>query len=168
MEMYYLKSRYYDSEWGRFINPDSVFDTKATVTGTNMYLYCNNNPVLYRDSNGLSTSYTPTQLMANLLGSIFAIAVIAEIFNSEYQLEFLAYISNLDVDIVTLFEKLVVLIEAFYTDIKDAIQSGISGMAIAAASWPFAAALGPISVPYLLITAAEGFAIGVLEFVLEE
>ena len=43
---YYLQSRYYNPEWGRFLNADSTtFDTGADLIGHNMYLYCANNPI---------------------------------------------------------------------------------------------------------------------------
>ena len=49
---YYLNSRYYDPEIGRFINADGYLSTGVGITGTNMFAYCNNNPVLFEDSNG--------------------------------------------------------------------------------------------------------------------
>ena len=53
--LYYLQSRYYNPEWGRFLNTD---DTSIMLTKTddafsaNMYLYCNNNPVNKVDYDG--------------------------------------------------------------------------------------------------------------------
>ena len=49
---YYLQSRYYDPEVGRFINSDRYVSTGQGVLGYNMFAYCNNNPVLLRDSTG--------------------------------------------------------------------------------------------------------------------
>lgn len=50
---YYLQSRYYDPVYHRFINADSYASTNATnATACNMFAYCYNNPVIYRDSNG--------------------------------------------------------------------------------------------------------------------
>ena len=50
---YYLKSRYYDPWTSRFINADRVefLDTQS-IGGTNLFAYCNNNPVMYSDSTG--------------------------------------------------------------------------------------------------------------------
>ena len=42
--LYYLQSRYYDPDVGRFINADSLVDTRSLV-GHNMFAYCWNNPV---------------------------------------------------------------------------------------------------------------------------
>ena len=50
--LYYLRSRYYSPSWGRFLNADKHFDTGVGVLGTNMYIYCNNNPVMYTDHSG--------------------------------------------------------------------------------------------------------------------
>lgn len=50
---YYLKSRYYNPEWCRFISPDCLFIAGDAITGGNMYAYCNNNPVSYVDPSGM-------------------------------------------------------------------------------------------------------------------
>ena len=48
--MYYLQTRYYDSNIGRFLNADSaLYDG---LLGYNMYAYCNNDPVNYVDHAG--------------------------------------------------------------------------------------------------------------------
>ena len=49
---YYLNSRYYDPEIGRFISPDSYISTGVGILSNNMYAYCWNNPVNYYDSYG--------------------------------------------------------------------------------------------------------------------
>ena len=48
---YYLNTRYYDPEVGRFINADSVLDNRGVNT-INMFAYCGNNPVNNIDSDG--------------------------------------------------------------------------------------------------------------------
>lgn len=52
-ELYYLQSRYYVPQWGRFLNADIFIDTGMGVFGTNMYAYCNNDPVNLIDPDGL-------------------------------------------------------------------------------------------------------------------
>ena len=49
---YYLKSRYYDPQIGRFINADGYASTGQSYLGYNMFTYCNNAPVSFKDSNG--------------------------------------------------------------------------------------------------------------------
>ena len=50
---YYLQSRYYDPEIGRFINADSYASTDATgLLSTNMFAYCENDPVNKSDPDG--------------------------------------------------------------------------------------------------------------------
>ena len=41
---YYLQSRYYDPQIGRFINADAFVSTGQGLLGNNMFAYCNNNP----------------------------------------------------------------------------------------------------------------------------
>ena len=50
--LYYLQSRYYNPKWGRFLNADGYVNTGMGLLGHNMYAYCNNNPVMYVDSDG--------------------------------------------------------------------------------------------------------------------
>ena len=49
---YYLQSRYYDPEIGRFINADEYISTGRGVLGCNVYAYCNNCPIMFSDSSG--------------------------------------------------------------------------------------------------------------------
>lgn len=49
---YYLGSRFYSPELGRFLNADVYQDTQQGVVGTNMFAYCNNNPICYVDPYG--------------------------------------------------------------------------------------------------------------------
>ena len=51
--LYYLMSRYYDPQIGRFISPDTQDYLKPeTIGGVDLYAYCNNNPVMYVDFQG--------------------------------------------------------------------------------------------------------------------
>ena len=50
--MYYLNSRYYHPEIGRFINADGLVQTGQGILDKNMFAYCLNNPVNYVDPNG--------------------------------------------------------------------------------------------------------------------
>ena len=42
---YYLQSRYYNPEVGRFISSDVLLSTGQGVLGHNAYAYCGNNPL---------------------------------------------------------------------------------------------------------------------------
>ena len=48
--LYYLRSRYYNPMWGRFINADVLMKE-------NLYCYCENNPLVLIDSSGKSSRY---------------------------------------------------------------------------------------------------------------
>ncbi len=52
-ELYYLQSRYYDPEIGRFLNADGYISTDVTdPIAYNMFAYCQNNPVMFSDPSG--------------------------------------------------------------------------------------------------------------------
>ena len=50
---YYLQTRYYDPQVGRFINADAVdYADPQILNGINLYAYCLNNPIMYLDPTG--------------------------------------------------------------------------------------------------------------------
>lgn len=53
-DLYYVSSRYYDPEIGRFINADDVglLGANGDFASLNLFAYCGNNPVSRADSNG--------------------------------------------------------------------------------------------------------------------
>jgi len=52
-QLYYLQSRYYNPEWGRFINADGIIGRTGGLLEHNLFAYCLNNVVNGRDSHGL-------------------------------------------------------------------------------------------------------------------
>ena len=52
--LYYVSSRYYDPEIGRFLNADEAtyLGASGTILGYNLFAYCENNPVNYEDPTG--------------------------------------------------------------------------------------------------------------------
>ncbi|MBO5065202.1 MAG: RHS repeat-associated core domain-containing protein [Clostridia bacterium] len=60
--MYYLQSRYYDPQTGRFINADDTnyLNATGTVLGCNLFAYCENDPVNFVDSSGFYKDYAFT------------------------------------------------------------------------------------------------------------
>ena len=73
--LYYLNSRYYDSELGRFINADSIdnIDTE-NLNGFNLYMYCANNPIMLSDEDGDSWW---KKIFATLAVVVAVVAVVA-------------------------------------------------------------------------------------------
>ena len=53
--LYYLQSRYYNPQWGRFLNADGYINANGDLIGFNMYAYCSNNPVMNVDPTGHGT-----------------------------------------------------------------------------------------------------------------
>ena len=48
--LYYLQSRYYNPDVGRFINADGYISTGQGLTGYNMFAYCGNPECIYRSN----------------------------------------------------------------------------------------------------------------------
>ena len=51
-KLYYLNSRYFNPEWGRFINIDNLISFISDSLETNLYIYTNNNCINKVDSSG--------------------------------------------------------------------------------------------------------------------
>ena len=87
--LYYLQSRYYDSNTGRFINADIFVSTGIDLLDSNMYAYCCNNPVIYADYNGkdaiLITSFKPGHNGVPVVGHS---ALLVDSGNGWYFIEF--------------------------------------------------------------------------------
>ena len=77
--MYYLQSRYYNPEVGRFINADECFylSKGGTVLGCNQFPYCENNPICRIDDIGkfwialIVASVSLAYLGNNLVHSVY-------------------------------------------------------------------------------------------------
>ena len=67
--LYYLQSRYYDPDTGRFINADAAIGQIGNVQGNNMFAYCFNNPVNMSDSTGNWSK----------LSTVFAVVAVAAV-----------------------------------------------------------------------------------------
>ena len=84
-KLYFLKTRYYDPEVGRFISPDSIeYLDPETINGLNLYAYCGNNPVMNVDPNGTSwwTDFW-NSLAGKIVGTILVVAaVVVSIFTA--------------------------------------------------------------------------------------
>ena len=82
--MYYLESRYYDPEIRRFISADNVVIT--SLAGTNLYMYCGNNPVNMTDPSGknaidvlyaIRDKFQEMETQAGELGVLFGLGALA-------------------------------------------------------------------------------------------
>jgi RHS repeat-associated protein len=74
--LYYVSSRYYDPEIGRFINADTTDILTATpmgLTDKNLFAYCDNNPVMRADHGGDFWHIVAGAAIGGLIGGISSI-----------------------------------------------------------------------------------------------
>ena len=84
-DLYYLQTRYYDPEVGRFISQDDVsYLAPDNINGLNLYAYCGNNPVMATDPTG-TTEWWEWLLAGGIVaalvvGSVLTGGMIAMVF----------------------------------------------------------------------------------------
>ena len=169
LQLYYLMSRYYDPQTGRFINVDSLeYLDPETIGGLNLYVYCGNNPVMGIDPLGTSKLGSIFKIIGSVV--LLAAAVVGAIYSGNILLVGAAIggvvgmISNVIVDLSDG--------EANLESIADSIFAGtVTGMA----SGALAASGAPLEVQiagnalinsgyYLVDTLAKGKPIDPSEF----
>lgn len=68
---YYLQTRYYDPQMGRFLNADEIgYLDPETIHGCNLYAYCKNNPIMGIDPMGTFELFTLIAIAALVVLSI--------------------------------------------------------------------------------------------------
>ena len=83
-KLYYLQSRYYNPSWGRFINADGYVSTDtAAVLSSNVFAYCENNPVNHYDPNGC-IAFSLSLAFAGAAVNVFTTAVAAMVTGKTY------------------------------------------------------------------------------------
>ena len=78
--LYYLQSRYYVPEWGRFLNADGseiLEFAQGNLIGANLFAYCKNNPINMQDKKG----YIPAWVAGAAFSAIFTYLI----YIAEYQ-----------------------------------------------------------------------------------
>ncbi len=81
--LYYLQSRYYNPEWGRFLNCDDtniLLATQGETHNANLFAYCNNNPVNAVDYKGYKTEKLNTgeEIAVNYITALYCIILLEE------------------------------------------------------------------------------------------
>ena len=79
--LYYLQSRYYNAEWGRFINGDNYGGTKGEILSHNVFAYCLNNPVNMEDGSGCFA--LPIALGILAVASVVTTAIVVQNHNNK-------------------------------------------------------------------------------------
>ena len=73
---YYLHARYYNPEWSRFINSDTIVASVGDTAVHNVFIYCANNPVMLKDEDGRWPGWI-TAVVAVAVAVVVAAAVVA-------------------------------------------------------------------------------------------
>ena len=78
LNLYYLQTRYYDPQTGRFINADGIeyaLEQYKNINALNLYSYCNNNPIMGIDPEGTIN----WKKIFNIIGVAVAMVAVAAV-----------------------------------------------------------------------------------------
>ena len=76
--LYYLRSRYYNPEWRRFVNVDTLLGHVGTLGSHNLFAYCRNMPVGNKDPDGRDLALDQSDQMVG--GAILFTGLYATVF----------------------------------------------------------------------------------------
>ena len=120
---YYLQSRYYNPEWGRFISPDSFgYIDNSTRLGFNAYIYCVNNPIMYIDPNGKEATNNWFEASLKVLCLGIEIDTLLQIFEN-----FIQIVDN-TFDLNTWFINLTVSTKDFFENLLLYLTTGLNSL----------------------------------------
>lgn len=97
-KLYYLNTRYYNPEWGRFLNMDGIIGSNKDILSFNLYSYCSNNFVNCLDSNGKVLNLIAKLMWKTVISALplFSMKTSAEFLNDsiEGKAEYVIYGSS--------------------------------------------------------------------------
>ena len=82
---YYLQSRYYDPVVSRFLNLDYIVENGNKILKTNLFEYCNNNPLMFSDPNGREAIICATAVVVYLVVAIIALCMTTIVLSPDFQ-----------------------------------------------------------------------------------
>ena len=132
---YYLQSRYYNPEWGRFISPDSFgYIDNSTRLGFNAYIYCVNNPIMFTDPTGTEEesnqnipeqSKSVVQIIFSIIFSGGILSFIEDVNKTVY-----STIATLAASFPKIIGNMFLLTEAFFSTLWDEFKNAVETTSI--------------------------------------
>ena len=136
--LYYLQTRYYDPKVRRFLNADDasvLTKDPEQLTEKNLYAYCDDNPVMYRDDAGMF-AFSVGLGVLGMVTNVATCYIAAKATGQEFGIGDLAVAALAGlVNGVTINNLYVTLTSAFISGIGTTICSIISGSDVKEALW---------------------------------
>ena len=86
LQLYYLRSRYYDPRTCRFISPDDIsyLGANGDLLSYNLYAYCSNDPVNYVDPSGHFVELAAVAISATAIAAL-AVSLVLLVYDATHE-----------------------------------------------------------------------------------
>ena len=127
--LYYLQSRYYSPELMRFISQDNpvLSNAQGEPIGSNLYVYCNNEPVRYKDPTGHIAIVDDLIFLGIAMVTTMVLAVATSYMSTpQFRQSWYSFTSAVSSGLSWLWNQITVLFQSATTVVNKAVEKNIA------------------------------------------
>ena len=111
--LYYLQSRYYSPEWGRFVNADEpsvLLLADEYLVGPNLFAYCYNNPANYSDPTGHIAIVDDLLFLYIIITTVVVVGLvlIGYMSTSQFKQSWRSFYTGIDIGLRSLWNRIMI------------------------------------------------------------
>ena len=126
---YYLQSRYYSPDLMRFISQDDpvLSNLQGEPLGSNLYVYCNNEPVRHKDPTGHIVLVDDLAILGIAVTAIMALNLLTSYMSTpQFQQSWCNFTSAISIGLNRIWSRITVLFQKATTVVNKAVETNIA------------------------------------------